>query len=168
MRAILLIINKYKQYILRLIQWKSYCVVGCEGFVRFLEGYYIILVTKRCKVASIGHHSLYKIEDTSMIYIPNDTIRVFHPDEQRYVKMFQSIDLSSNFYFSYSYDLTHTLQSNMTPPKHIKSDIPSGAPIQQSSEHDDTENADDFFNMWAFRKSWEKNGYVSQGKTFEE
>ena len=69
------------------------------GFVKFLEGYYIILVTKRRRVAYVGYHTVYKIEDTSMIYIPNDGIRVHHPDEQRYVKMFQNIDLSSNFYF---------------------------------------------------------------------
>jgi hypothetical protein len=29
--------------------------------------------------------------------------------------MFQNVDLSSNFYFSYSYDITHTLQYNLTP-----------------------------------------------------
>ncbi|KAG7213368.1 hypothetical protein KM043_002662 [Ampulex compressa] len=129
---------------------------GIVGFVRFLEGYYIILVTKRRRVAVIGHHTIYKIEDTSMIYIPNDTVRIFHPDEQRYVKMFQSIDLSSNFYFSYSYDLTHTLQSNMTPPKHIKSDIPATTIGTENSlnqgENADTEKSEDFFNMWAFRK----------------
>ncbi|CAL1677908.1 unnamed protein product [Lasius platythorax] len=123
------------------------------GFVRFLEGYYIILVTKRRRVAVIGHHTIYKIEDTSMIYIPNDIVRVFHPDEQRYVKMFQSIDLSSNFYFSYSYDITHTFQSNIAPPRHIKSDIPTDMPIRQKeSEESDSE---DFFNMWAFRKDWQ-------------
>ncbi|XP_068081775.1 polyphosphoinositide phosphatase isoform X2 [Anabrus simplex] len=87
---------------------------GIVGFVKFLEGYYIILVTKRRRVAVIGHHTVYKIEDTTMIYIPNDGVRVCHPDEARYVKMFQNIDLSSNFYFSYSYDLTHSLQSNLT------------------------------------------------------
>lgn len=54
------------------------------GFVRFLEGYYIVLITKRRKVADIGGHSIYKIEDTSMIYIPNDSVRVTHPDEGRY------------------------------------------------------------------------------------
>jgi len=27
--------------------------------------------------------------------------------------MFQTVDLSSNFYFSYSYDLTNSLQHNM-------------------------------------------------------
>ncbi|ELT99122.1 hypothetical protein CAPTEDRAFT_142019 [Capitella teleta] len=87
---------------------------GIVGFVRFLEGFYILLITKRRKVAMIGPHTFYKIEDTKMMYIPNDTVRYTHPDEQKYVKMFQNIDLSSNFYFSYSYDLTRTLQYNMT------------------------------------------------------
>ncbi|XP_041950310.1 LOW QUALITY PROTEIN: polyphosphoinositide phosphatase [Alosa sapidissima] len=86
---------------------------GLVGFVRFLEGYYIVLITKRRKVADIGGHSIYKIEDTNMIYIPNDSVRATHPDEARYVRIFQNVDLSSNFYFSYSYDLSHSLQYNM-------------------------------------------------------
>ncbi|XP_012222338.1 polyphosphoinositide phosphatase isoform X2 [Linepithema humile] len=136
------------------------------GFVRFLEGYYIILVTKRRRVAVIGHHTIYKIEDTSMIYIPNDIIRVFHPDEQRYVKMFQSIDLSSNFYFSYSYDMSHTFQSNMTPPRHIKCDIFTDISANQK-QFEESEDSEDFFNMWAFRKDWqtecEGEKYVDYG-----
>ncbi|XP_020292603.1 polyphosphoinositide phosphatase isoform X2 [Pseudomyrmex gracilis] len=123
------------------------------GFIRFLEGYYIILVTKRRRVAVIGHHTIYKIEDTSMIYIPNDMIRIFHPDEQRYVKMFQSIDLKSNFYFSYSYDMSHTFQSNMAPPMNIKSDIPTNVPTKMGS--DEADDSEEFFNMWAFRKDWQ-------------
>uniref|UniRef100_A0AAY4DLM6 SAC domain-containing protein n=1 Tax=Denticeps clupeoides TaxID=299321 RepID=A0AAY4DLM6_9TELE len=87
---------------------------GIVGFVRFLEGYYIILVTKHRKVADIGGHAIYKIEDTNMIYIPNDSVRVTHPDEARYVRIFQNVDLSSNFYFSYSYDLSHSLQHNLS------------------------------------------------------
>ncbi|XP_012147463.1 polyphosphoinositide phosphatase FIG4 isoform X2 [Megachile rotundata] len=136
---------------------------GIVGFVRLLEGYYIILVTKRRKVAVIGHHTIYKIEDTSMIYIPNDNVRVFHPDEQRYVKMFQSIDLSSNFYFSYSYDLTHTLQSNMSPPKHIKPDI-STTDDKKLNQKDssETEDAEDFFNMWAFKKNYQTNSNIEK------
>ncbi|KAL2082219.1 hypothetical protein ACEWY4_022037 [Coilia grayii] len=86
---------------------------GIVGFVRFLEGYYLVLITKRRKMADIGGHSIYKIEDTTMIYIPNDSVRVTHPDEARYVRIFQNVDLSSNFYFSYSYDLSHSLQYNM-------------------------------------------------------
>lgn len=53
------------------------------GFVRFLEGFYIVLITKHRKMADIGGHSIYKIEDTAMIYIPNDSVRVSHPDEAR-------------------------------------------------------------------------------------
>uniref|UniRef100_A0A3B5A594 FIG4 phosphoinositide 5-phosphatase n=1 Tax=Stegastes partitus TaxID=144197 RepID=A0A3B5A594_9TELE len=87
---------------------------GIVGFVRFLEGYYIVLITKRRKMADIGGQSIYKIEDTTMIYIPNDSVRVTHPDEARYVRIFQNVDLSSNFYFSYSYDLSHSLQYNLT------------------------------------------------------
>lgn len=56
----------------------------CTGFVRFLEGYYIVLITKRRKMADIGGHAIYKIEDTNMIYIPNDSVRITHPDEARY------------------------------------------------------------------------------------
>ncbi|KAM4903600.1 FIG4 phosphatase, partial [Sylvia borin] len=87
---------------------------GIVGFVRFLEGYYIVLITKRRKMADIGGHAIYKIEDTNMIYIPNDSVRVSHPDEARYLRIFQNVDLSSNFYFSYSYDLSHSLQYNLT------------------------------------------------------
>ncbi|XP_012062724.1 PREDICTED: polyphosphoinositide phosphatase [Atta cephalotes] len=124
------------------------------GFIRFLEGYYIILVTKRRRIAVIGHHTIYKIEDTSMIYIPNDIVRIFHPDEQRYVKMFQSIDLSSNFYFSYSYDISHTFQSNMAPPTRIKSDVLTDMSTNQRKS-EESDNSEDFFNMWAFRKDWQ-------------
>lgn len=117
---------------------------GIVGFVRFLEGYYLIVVTKRRRVAVIGLHTIYKIEDTSMIYIPHESVRIPHPDEPRYLKMFQSIDLSSNFYFSYSYDVTQTLQVNMSIP--INLDLYSGC--FKSSTHasnvEDAENIDIF------------------------
>ena len=53
------------------------------GFVRFLEGYYVVLITKRRKVGLIGPHTIYKVEDTRMVYIPNDIVRYQHPDEQK-------------------------------------------------------------------------------------
>jgi hypothetical protein len=34
--------------------------------------------------------------------------------ESKMVNTFQSVDLSKNFYFSYSYDITNTLQTNLT------------------------------------------------------
>lgn len=110
---------------------KTVSAFGIAGFVRFLEGFYVVLITKRRKVGLIGQHTIYKIEDTSMIAIPHDSVREAHADEQRYLRMFQSIDLSSNFYFSYSYDLTHTLQHNLATPRLLTS--PSGPPVSLTS-----------------------------------
>lgn len=61
----------------------SVCVYLLTGFVRFLEGYYMVLLTKRRRVALVGTHTVFKIEDTSMVYIPNDFVRCAHPDEQK-------------------------------------------------------------------------------------
>lgn len=122
---------------------------GIVGFVRFLEGYYIILVTKRRHAAMIGHHSIFKIEDTALIYIPNDGVRKAHPDENHYLKMFQSIDLSSNFYFSYSYDMTHTLQMNLTSPS---CGIPF-LPEEKPNIVNEVESADDLFSACDLHKN---------------
>lgn len=144
------------------------------GFIRFLEGYYIILVRKRRKIAAIGSHSIYKIEDTATIYIPNESNKPPHPDEQRYLKMFLAIDLSTNFYYSYSYDITHTLQMNMAPPRQLAPALfpkPITAAVYQSNlnstenlkcecqkKHDDDE---DIFETWKnqLQQRKEKTGY---------
>lgn len=96
---------------------KSYKAFGLVGFIRFLEGYYMILITKQIPVAILGYHIIYTIADAIIIYIPyEDKTQQKEPnlDEQRYLKLFQTIDLRQNFYFSYTYDLTHTLQYNLT------------------------------------------------------
>lgn len=84
-----------------------------------MEGYYLILVTKRTKCAVIGMHIIYTIKDTVVIRVNEANGKQSHPLEQRYLKMFTNIDLNSNFYFSYSYDLTRTLQHNLSAPKFI-------------------------------------------------
>lgn len=34
---------------------------GLLGFVKFTEGYYMVLITRRRKVAQIGGHIIYKV-----------------------------------------------------------------------------------------------------------
>uniref|UniRef100_A0A0N5AK70 SAC domain-containing protein n=1 Tax=Syphacia muris TaxID=451379 RepID=A0A0N5AK70_9BILA len=92
------------------------CAFGLLGAVRFTEGYYIMLITKARIVASFGYHHVYKIEEVSMLYVPTNSLPQ-SSDEQRYVKIFQlriiySLDLTTNFYFSYKYKLSQTLQEN--------------------------------------------------------
>ena len=94
---------------------KTVSSFGLIGFVRFLHGYYLILIIKRRKVASIGYHTIYKVEDTKLIYIPNKQPIELVNEEARFLRAFNNIDLSSNFYFSYSYDISHSLQYNLSP-----------------------------------------------------
>lgn len=94
---------------------KTVSSFGLLGFVKFLHGYYLILIIKRRKVAAIGYHTIYKVEETKLVYIPNQTPQEFVNEEARYVKAFSSIDLTSNFYFSYSYDISRSLQYNTAP-----------------------------------------------------
>ncbi|KAF9935638.1 phosphatidylinositol-3,5-bisphosphate 5-phosphatase [Mortierella alpina] len=91
---------------------------GIVGFVRFTEGYYMTLITKRSPVALIGGHYIFHIDATTTISIHSSTTPTSkldkNSDEARYLQMFQMVDLTKNFYFSYSYDITRTLQWNMT------------------------------------------------------
>ncbi|RKO96717.1 hypothetical protein CXG81DRAFT_9606, partial [Caulochytrium protostelioides] len=87
---------------------------GLFGFVRFLEGWYMILITKRSPVALLGGHAVYHVDDTLILPIvasvPKADRRI---EEQRYFQIFCQIDTSKNFYYSYSYELTQTLQNNI-------------------------------------------------------
>lgn len=91
---------------------------GIVGFVRFTEGYYISIITKRSPVALIGGHYIFHVDGTSTIPIHASATPMSKLDknseELRYLQMFRMVDLSKNFYFSYSYDITRTLQWNMT------------------------------------------------------
>jgi hypothetical protein len=101
---------------------KSLSAYGIIGFTKFLEGYYLILVTKRHKIGFIGNHTIYTIKDTT-IYKISDGTKSSNPLESKYLKMFMNVDLSSNFYFSYSYDLTRTLQYNLAVPKFVGENV---------------------------------------------
>lgn len=116
--------REIRQFVNKIRYTKCLGAYGVLGFVRFLEGYYIVLITKRIRCAAIGMHTIYTVKDTIMIRIADSSVpRTLHQHEARYVKMFCNIDLKSNFYFCYSYDLTRSLQHNMSGPKYVGSDV---------------------------------------------
>ncbi|KAJ1735429.1 phosphatidylinositol-3,5-bisphosphate 5-phosphatase [Coemansia biformis] len=86
-------------------------VLGIVGFVRFTKGYYISLVTGRKPVALLGGHHVYHIEDIRLFSI------AYRPErsdaEERCIARFRNVDLTKNFYYSHTYDITHTLQRNV-------------------------------------------------------
>jgi phosphatidylinositol 3,5-bisphosphate 5-phosphatase len=105
---------------------------GLVGFVRFLDCYYFTLVTQKKKVGCIGSNFIYAVKAAEVFAIRppesakdelsitklwrsvNKKLTKTNTDqaESRYMGLFQFIDISKDFFFSYSYDLTHSLQHN--------------------------------------------------------
>ncbi|KAL7424872.1 phosphatidylinositol-3,5-bisphosphate 5-phosphatase [Cryptotrichosporon argae] len=87
---------------------------GIVGFVKFTSVWYIILITKRSVVGLLGGHYIYHCDETSLLTIGNRAER--SSAETKQMAIFNSVDMTKNFYFSYSYDITNTLQANLTVP----------------------------------------------------
>lgn len=98
------------------LQLSSMRIYGIVGFVKFTQGWYMIFITKRRQVALLGGHYIYHIDETRLVPIGLGAKIDKNSDEARYVNTFQNIDLAKNFYFSYTYDITNSLQNNLTQP----------------------------------------------------
>ncbi|CAL5873255.1 uncharacterized protein PFLUO_LOCUS7524 [Penicillium psychrofluorescens] len=87
------------------------------GFIRFTGAYYMLLVTKRSQVAMLGGHNVYQVDGTELISLTaadsSWTKTEKHSEEARYITILNYLDLSRSFYFSYSYNITRTLQQNI-------------------------------------------------------
>jgi hypothetical protein len=96
-------------------------VYGIIGFIRFVSGYYMFLITSVSPIGSIGRHQIYTINETQLIYITNpsceNNVSINSKLEAKYRQLFLMLDCSKNFYFSYTYPLTQTLQFNMIHSK---------------------------------------------------
>ncbi|OIW04539.1 hypothetical protein TanjilG_13921 [Lupinus angustifolius] len=90
---------------------------GIIGFIKFLEPYYMLLVTKRRKIGTICGHTIYAIAKSEVVPIPHATVRskmAYSKDEKRYKKLLCSVDLTKDFFFSYSYNIMLSLQKNLS------------------------------------------------------
>ncbi|OQO00221.1 hypothetical protein B0A48_14008 [Cryoendolithus antarcticus] len=95
----------------------KYVFWGLLGFIRFTESYYMLLITKRQQVAIIGGHYVYQVEATDLVPLTTGSSSSFmrnrNAEEARFLSIFNNLDLSKSFYFSYSYNITRTLQQNI-------------------------------------------------------
>ncbi|CEM03309.1 unnamed protein product [Vitrella brassicaformis CCMP3155] len=90
---------------------------GILGFIRFLEGYYLVLVTEKHRVANIGGRLVFAVDKVSLISClkPEVAARLRRErgtrsaDEVRYKQLFQQV-LFDTFFFSYTWDLTRCVQ----------------------------------------------------------
>ncbi|RNE98480.1 putative synaptojanin (N-terminal domain), putative,inositol/phosphatidylinositol phosphatase [Trypanosoma rangeli] len=97
------------------------------GCIRFTKGYYLILVTQRRCVARLGYHRIFEVADVELVSLcivePMSTLLTAasgsaflgsRTTEDYYRSQFLSTSLKQHFYYSHTYDLTNTLQTNMT------------------------------------------------------
>lgn len=102
------------------------------GFVRFLSHFSIELCTRREAVGSIASRPVFSIAATQtvlisppvespsgylldMLFSVNRRLTQTSLDsaEKKYASLFQTVDLTKDFYFSHDYNLTRTLQTNV-------------------------------------------------------
>ncbi|KAF2129315.1 hypothetical protein P153DRAFT_396600 [Dothidotthia symphoricarpi CBS 119687] len=90
---------------------------GLLGFVRFTDAYYMILISKRSQVAMLGGHYIYQVDGTEVVPLTTGPISRFqkdrNPDETRLLAILSNMDLTRGFYYSYSYNITRSLQQNI-------------------------------------------------------
>ncbi|GAB4838073.1 actin cytoskeleton and mitosis protein [Ancistrocladus abbreviatus] len=89
---------------------------GIVGFIKFLGPYHMLLITKRRQIGAICGHMVYAISKSEMIPLSNSVVQSGMADNQnedRYKKLLCMVDLTKNFFFSYSYHVMRTLQKNL-------------------------------------------------------
>ncbi|XP_073003330.1 phosphoinositide phosphatase SAC2-like isoform X2 [Typha latifolia] len=93
---------------------------GIVGFVKFLGPYYMLLITKRRKIGTICGHVVYTISKSEIIRLPCSTMlsnMAYSKDENRYKRLLCTVDLTKDFFFSYSYNIMRSLQKNICQPE---------------------------------------------------
>jgi hypothetical protein len=113
--------------------------VAIVGTIHFLKGPYLVVITSKSRLGTVVGHPVYGVADTKVIQIFNSVdqhtsssgLRRFVGDdaawnlsklanaeeermERRYLKMFCELDMSNDFFFSYTFALANHLQANVT------------------------------------------------------
>ncbi|CAH0395313.1 unnamed protein product [Bemisia tabaci] len=89
-------------------------IFGMMGICKLLAGPYLVVVTDAIEVGVINQQAIWQIVSTELILFPRSLL---HLNEKQtrlneiYVSMIENVLNTPHLYFSYSYDITHTMQS---------------------------------------------------------
>ncbi|XP_066441714.1 phosphatidylinositol-3-phosphatase SAC1 [Eleutherodactylus coqui] len=95
-------------------------ICGILGTVRLVAGMYLVVITRKKKVGDLLNHSIWKATDFDIISYKKTILHLTDTqlqDNKAFLSMINHVLSVDGFYFSTSYDLTHTLQrlSNTSP-----------------------------------------------------
>ena len=88
-------------------------VYGVLGVIHLIAGPYLLLVKKRSKVGPLNRQIIWRLDEVFIIPYARNTTSLTAEQKNyndKYLSMVQSVLSTPYFYFSYTYDLTHTLQ----------------------------------------------------------
>ncbi|XP_076039920.1 phosphatidylinositol-3-phosphatase SAC1 [Oratosquilla oratoria] len=88
-------------------------IYGIVGIIHLIAGPYLILITKREKVGTLNSQTIWRMASTQIVPYARSTAALTQEQKvfnDKYLSMVQHVLATPHFYFSYSYDLTHTLQ----------------------------------------------------------
>ncbi|KAK4726459.1 hypothetical protein R3W88_031376 [Solanum pinnatisectum] len=93
---------------------------GIIGFIKFLGAHYLLVITERREIGKIRGHVVYAITESEMFPVPNSTVlskMAYSKDENRYIKLLRKMDLTKDYFFSYSYHIMLSFQKNLSNSK---------------------------------------------------
>ncbi|PRD23069.1 UNVERIFIED_CONTAM: Sacm1l [Trichonephila clavipes] len=91
----------------------SQSICGIMGTINLIGGPYLIVITKKMSVGAIYGQSIWRVEDTDVIPYARTMLHLTEEQVQynkSYLSMVHSVLKTPYYYFSYSYDISHTLQ----------------------------------------------------------
>ncbi len=120
----------------------------------------MLVVTKRSQVAMIGGHFVYSVDGTELVPLTMGSSSRFKPEarnaeEARFLGILSNLDLTRSFYFSYSYDITRTLQHNIITERAA---IAMGTPFPHEQ---------DYNSMFVWNSYLLKAGEISLKNTYD-
>ncbi|XP_050397632.1 phosphatidylinositol-3-phosphatase SAC1 [Patella vulgata] len=88
-------------------------IYGILGIIRLIAGPYLVVITKKKKVGEINGNTIWQILDTEMHSYKRSTTHLTEgqiADNKLYISMVESVLKTEYYYFSSSFDLTHSSQ----------------------------------------------------------
>ena len=96
---------------------KIIVIYGLVGIIELPAGKYLVVITKASFVGVLNGHEILRVEDTEMFAfteMPAITQQQFK-DNDTCISMMKNVLKTPSLYFSYSYDLTNSLQRSTSP-----------------------------------------------------
>lgn len=92
---------------------ESRTIFGIIGIINLIAGPYLIVITKRNHIGDINDRSIFQVQETEIISFRRTTTHLTEKQvafNNAYITMIKSVLNTPYFYFSYTYDLSHSMQ----------------------------------------------------------